>query len=139
MVVVQGNRNVQECLLIEFMSILNIVWDQIIQVVIQDFIIFQNVDIIKIIGNIMKINVLVCFFIGIYFFFQIGCFYNNMLEMYVIISQLILQVVVCEGEVVIKMFIVCGLWIIKKEIFKFVEIFIDKVEDFQIVWVQMVF
>lgn len=138
MVAAQGNRNVQERLLTELMSIPNTAWDQIIQAATQDSTILQNADTIKIIGNIMKTNVSACSSIGTYFFPQIGRLYNNMLEMYATTSQLISQAVAREGEVATKMPIVRGLRTIKKEILKLVETFIDKAEDLQTVRAQMV-
>ncbi|KAH8899549.1 hypothetical protein GQ53DRAFT_315188 [Thozetella sp. PMI_491] len=138
MVAAQGNRNQQERLLAELMSIPNAAWDEIIKQATINPVILQDSDTIKVIGNIMKTNVSACSSIGPYFFPQVGRLYSDMLQMYAATSQLISEAVAREGEIATKMPKVRGLRTIKKEILKLIETFVEKAEDLQAVRAQMV-
>jgi exportin-1 len=104
MVAAQGNRNQQERLLNELMTIPNVAWDEIIKQATVDPSILQDADTIKIIGNIMKTNVSACSSIGSYFYPQIGRIYHDMLQMYRATSQLISEAVAREGTQVFCFF-----------------------------------
>ncbi|KAK3321206.1 CRM1 C terminal-domain-containing protein [Cercophora scortea] len=138
MVAAQGNRNQQERLLAELMSIPNQAWDEIIKAATLNPDILQDANTIKIIGNIMKTNVSACSSIGPYFFPQVGRLYNDMLQMYSATSTLISAAVAREGEIATRMPKVRGLRTIKKEILKLIETFVEKAEDLQAVRAQMV-
>jgi len=98
MVAAQGNRNQQERLLSELMSLPNMAWDQIIKAATDDPTTLQDADTIKIIGNIMKTNVSACSSIGPYFYPQIGRIYHDMLLMYRATSGLISDAVARDGK-----------------------------------------
>jgi len=98
MVAAQGNRNQQERLLGELMSLPNMAWDQIIKAATENPTSLQDADTIKIIGNIMKTNVSACSSIGPYFYPQIGRIYHDMLLMYRETSGLISNAVVRDGK-----------------------------------------
>ncbi|PHH83820.1 hypothetical protein CDD82_9 [Ophiocordyceps australis] len=138
MVAAQGNKNQQERLLFDLMSIPNAAWNEIIKQATLNPSILQDDDTIKIIGNIMKTNVSACISIGPYFYPQIGRIYHDMLEMYRATSTLISEAVARDGELATKMPKVRGLRTIKKEILKLVEVYVEKAEDLQSVRGQMV-
>jgi len=98
MVAAQGNRNQQERLLSELMSLPNQAWDQIIKTATENPVVLQDAETIKIIGNIMKTNVSACSSIGPYFYPQIGRIYHDMLQMYRVTSGQISDSVARDGK-----------------------------------------
>ena len=73
-------------------------WDQIILQANQDPASLQDVDTIKVVGNIMKTNVSACTSIGSYFYPQIGRIYLDMLSMYRATSFMISEAVSRDGK-----------------------------------------
>ncbi len=117
MISAQGQKNVQERLIQELMSIPNtavrrfllplfstsllitvLQWDAIITQANQNSSILQDSETIKVVGNIMKTNVAACSSIGSYFYPQIGRIYLDMLSMYRATSQMISEAVTREGK-----------------------------------------
>ncbi|TKA27175.1 hypothetical protein B0A50_04512 [Salinomyces thailandicus] len=133
MISAQGQKNTQERLIAELMSLPNQAWDQIIQSAHQDPSILQNSETIKIVGNIMKTNVAACTSIGSYFYPQIGRIYMDMLTMYRASSTLIDEAVQREGNIATKMPRVRGLRTIKKEILKLITTYVEKADDLEMV------
>ncbi|KAI9819422.1 MAG: Karyopherin transporter [Thelocarpon impressellum] len=133
MISAQGQKNTQERLIQELMSIPNAAWDQIIQQANQDPASLQDADTIKVVGNIMKTNVAACTSIGSYFYPQIGRIYLDMLSMYRATSQMISEAVVREGAIATKMPKVRGLRTIKKEILKLIDTYVQKADDLEMV------
>lgn len=97
MINAQGQKNIQERLIADLMSLPNTAWDQIIAQAHKDQTFLQDSDTIKVIGNIMKTNVAACTSIGSYFYPQIGRIYMDMLSMYRAASGLIDEAVKREG------------------------------------------
>ncbi|KZF25552.1 exportin KapK [Xylona heveae TC161] len=133
MISAQGQKNLQERLIQELMSIPNTAWDQIIAQANQDPTILQDGDAIKVVGNIMKTNVSACSSIGSYFYPQIGRIYLDMLSMYRATSQMISEAVTREGVIATKMPKVRGLRTIKKEILKLIDIYVQKADDLEMI------
>ncbi|KAK5134269.1 Exportin-1 [Meristemomyces frigidus] len=133
MISAQGQKNMQERLIAELMSLPNAAWDQIIEQAHQNPIVLQNAETIKIIGNIMKTNVAACSSIGSYFYPQIGRIYMDMLTMYRASSQLIDEAVQHDGNIATKMPRVRGLRTIKKEILKLITTYVEKADDLEMV------
>ncbi|EME38538.1 hypothetical protein DOTSEDRAFT_75903 [Dothistroma septosporum NZE10] len=133
MISAQGQKNIQERLISELMSLPNQAWDQIIQSAHQDPSILQNAETIKVVGNIMKTNVAACSSIGSYFYPQIGRIYLDMLTMYRASSQLIDEAVQRDGNIATKMPKVRGLRTIKKEILKLITTYVEKADDLEMI------
>ena len=97
MISAQGQRNIQDRLIENLMSLPNAAWQQIITQANTQPEILQDGDTIKVIGNIMKTNVSACTSVGPQFHSQIGRIYHDMLNMYRASSQLISDAVSREG------------------------------------------
>ncbi|KAI9711412.1 MAG: Exportin-1 [Candelaria pacifica] len=133
MISAQGQKNVQERLIQELMSIPNTAWDTIITQANQNPSILQDAETIKVVGNIMKTNVAACSSIGSYFYPQIGRIYLDMLSMYRATSQMISEAVTREGVIATKTPRVRGLRTIKKEILKLIDTYVQKADDLEMV------
>ncbi|KAI9764098.1 MAG: Karyopherin transporter [Candelina submexicana] len=133
MISAQGQKNVQERLIQELMSIPNTAWDAIISQANQDPSILQDAETIKIVGNIMKTNVAACSSIGSYFYPQIARIYLDMLSMYRATSQMISEAVTREGVIATKTPKVRGLRTIKKEILKLIDTYVQKADDLEMI------
>jgi exportin-1 len=138
MISAQGQKNIQDRLIENLMSLPNQAWDSVIQQANSNPAILQDADTIKVIGNIMKTNVAACTSIGSYFYTQIGRIYNDMLNMYRASSQLISDAVASQGNIATKTPKVRGLKTIKKEILKLVDIYVQKADDLSMVNESMV-
>lgn len=133
MIAAQPQKNAQERLIAELMSLPNAAWDAIIAQATANPQILQDADTIKVIGNVMKTNVSACTSIGSYFYPQIGRIYLDMLSMYRATSQMISEAVQRDGEIATKMPRVRGLRTIKKEILKLIETYVEKADDLEMV------
>ncbi|KAI5808999.1 CRM1 C terminal-domain-containing protein [Peziza echinospora] len=133
MISAQGQKQIQERLIQELMSLPNSAWDHIIREATRDPVFLDNSETVKIIGNVMKTNVSACTSIGSYFYPQIGRIYMDMLHMYRAVSEMISQAVVREGLVATKMPRVRGLRTVKKEILKLIDTYVQKADDLDMV------
>ncbi|KAI9849336.1 MAG: Karyopherin transporter [Sclerophora amabilis] len=129
MISAQGQKNIQERLIQELMSLANTAWDNIIQQAGQNPASLQDGETIKVVGNIMKTNVSACTSIGSYFYPQIARIYHDMLSMYRATSEMISAAVAREGTIATKMPKVRGLRTIKKEILKLIDTYVQKADD----------
>ncbi|KAI9812550.1 MAG: Karyopherin transporter [Phylliscum demangeonii] len=147
MISAQGQKGVQERLIESLMSYPNAAvrrrhaverWFQIIESARADPSVLQDTDRIKIIGNIMKTNVSACSSIGSYFYPQIARIYNDMLSMYRATSEMVSDAVAREGPNATRHLKVRGLRTIKKEILKLVDMFVQKSDDGELVYREIV-
>jgi exportin-1 len=95
--------------------------------------VLNSPDNVKILGNVLKTNVAMCSSVGSPFIIQITRIYMDMLGLYKAVSGLISSAVAAQGEIATKTPRVRALRTIKKEILKFIEAYVSKAEDLQLV------
>ena len=98
MVSAQMDPNQQVKLLEKMMAVPNQIWDSIINRAAENQQVLQDIDIIKQLGHILKINVRSCTSTGHPFVAQLGRIYMDMLNLYKCLSENISQAVALSGK-----------------------------------------
>ncbi|KAL2919489.1 Karyopherin transporter [Polyrhizophydium stewartii] len=131
MISAQINKQQQERLIIKLMESPNRAWDSLMAQAAENVNILASPENIKVLGNILKTNVSSCSSIGPGFVVQMSRIFVDMLNLYKAVSELISQAVVAQGLIATKTPYVRGMRTIKREVLKFVDVFISKAEDLQ--------
>ena len=138
MISAQGQKALQERLIMDLMQLPNEAWDSIIKSANDNPAVLEQPETIKVVGNIMKTNVSACNSVGSYFYPQIGRIYSDMLTMYRASSQLINDSVQRDGTVATRMPKTRGLRTIKKEILKLINTYVERADDLEMIHNAMV-
>ncbi|EPX75247.1 nuclear export receptor Crm1 [Schizosaccharomyces octosporus yFS286] len=133
MISAQPQKQIQERLIFELMSLPNQAWDSVVAQAAQNAQILGDPQIVKTLANVLKTNVAACTSIGTGFYPQIMKNYVDMLGLYKVVSGLISEVVAVQGNIATKTPHVRGLRTIKKEVLKLVDAYISHAEELDLV------
>jgi exportin-1 len=98
MISAQPVKQTQERLIVKFMEMPNIAWDDIMQQARSNVDVLNTPDNIKILGNVLKTNVAACSSIGQGYFVQLGKIYFDLMGLYKAVSGLVSDIVAQQGK-----------------------------------------
>lgn len=133
MISAQPQKQIQERLILDLMSLPNSAWDRIIAQAGQNIDVLNSADNIKVLGNVLKTNVASCSSIGGYFYPQIARIYLDLLGLYKAVSELISDIVASQGNIATKTPRIRALRTIKKEVLRLIEVYVACADDLEAV------
>ena len=104
-------------------------WSKAVTAAKQNTNFLDDADAVKMMGNVLRINVSTCSTIGKGFLSQIGLIYNDMLSLYRAVSEIISSTVARDGEVATRYPKIRSMRIIKKEALRLVDIYVKSCGD----------
>ncbi|KAI8987014.1 nuclear export factor CRM1 [Pilobolus umbonatus] len=129
MVAAQTSGPSQERLMVKFMDLPNVAWENLMNQAKQNTDILNNSGEIKILANVLKTNVAACTSVGSAFIIQLSKIYVDLLALYRIVGNLVSQDVATQGLIATKTPKVRGWRTIKKEILRLIDTYIESTED----------
>ncbi|KAJ2352369.1 Karyopherin transporter, partial [Coemansia sp. RSA 2618] len=120
----QLNTQTQTALISGLMKPYNDVWNNLVQKVGENINVLEDVNVVKQLGNILRVNVSACGAIGKGFISQVGNIYIDMLGLYKAVSEIISSCVARDGAIATKYANVRAMRTIKKEALRLVETYV---------------
>src|ERR1700731_4657467 len=99
MISAQPVKQTQERLIVKFMEMPNVAWDDIMQQARSNVDVLNNPENIKVLGNVLKTNVAACSSIGQGYFVQLGKIYFDLMGLYKAVSGLVSDTVAQQGTI----------------------------------------
>ncbi|ORE03750.1 nuclear export factor CRM1 [Rhizopus microsporus var. microsporus] len=124
MISAQSNKIIQEKLITKFMSIPNMLWQNAILSVKNSSTILKQPQQVKVLTNILKVNIAACSSIGHGYISQLGVIYSDMLELYHTAEMIIIQLLAEQGNIAVKTPNVRGLRSVRKDILQLINTFV---------------
>jgi len=128
-----ADSNYRDTLTSKLMEVPNQMWNEILYQAGRSLEFLQQPDIIKQIGNILKLNVRACSSMGPCFLSQMSRIYLDMLNVYKLYSSLISSAVQTGGVIATKTSVVRSMRSVKKETLTLIETFIERSRETQII------
>ena len=125
----QTEPELQEKLIVKYMSLPNQIWEGIINKASRDITVLTEQECIKQLAHILKTNVRACTAIGHQFITQLGRIYMDMLNIYKVLSENISQAITAKGPSIMKDPIIRSVRTVKKETLKPIASWVSKAED----------
>ena len=125
----QTEPELQEKLIVKYMSLPNQIWEGIINKASRDITVLTEQEFIKQLAHILKTNVRACTAIGHQFITQLGRIYMDMLNIYKVLSENISQAITAKGPSIMKDPIIRSVRTVKKETLKLIASWVSKAED----------
>ena len=125
----QIDAEMQEKLIIKYMSLPNQIWEGIIGRATRDISTLHEQEIIKQLAHILKTNVRACSAIGHPFITQLGRIYMDMLNIYKVLSENISQAITTKGPDIMKEPIIRSVRSVKKETLKLISSWVSKAQE----------
>ncbi|KAJ2767457.1 Karyopherin transporter, partial [Coemansia nantahalensis] len=120
----QLNAQEQTQLIAGLMQPANDVWNQLVQKVGENINVLEDLNTVKQLGNILRMNVSACGAVGKGFISQIGNIYIDMLGLYKAVSEIISACVARDGEIATRYANVRAMRTIKKEALRLVDTYV---------------
>lgn len=125
---------VQQDLLIEkYMYLPNQVWDEIISRASKNVDFLKNMAAVKQLGSILKTNVAACKALGHSYVLQLGRIYLDMLNVYKIMSEYIVQAITASGVNVNNQPLIKVMHVVRKETLTLISEWVSRSNDNQMV------
>ncbi|KAJ1673816.1 Karyopherin transporter, partial [Spiromyces aspiralis] len=129
MVGAQPNPDIQQELVTGLMRLPNSMWSKAVLAAGQNSNFLEDSDAVKMMGNVLRINVSTCSAIGKGFLSQIGLIYHDMLALYKAVSEIISATVARDGEVATRYPKIRAMRIIKKEALRLIDVYVRNCGD----------
>ncbi|CAK9301134.1 unnamed protein product [Gordionus sp. m RMFG-2023] len=121
--------NNQEALIQKYMVLPNQAWDEIVEEASKNVEILKDPNIVKQLGNILKTNIKACKSLEHAYVSQLAKIYLDMLNLYQVMNNNILQAFTANGPLVNKQPLVQGMRAIKKDILRLISAWIGVASD----------
>ncbi|KAL0087845.1 nuclear export factor CRM1 [Phycomyces blakesleeanus] len=129
MISAQHNKPAQERLMVNFMELPNRAWNEVMTQAKQNINILADPAQIKFVTNVLKTNVSACSAVGSPFIIQLSKIYMDLLTLYSSVGKMISQNIAEQGPIATKTPRVRGLRMIKRDILKLVDTYVDAADD----------
>ncbi|KAI9023764.1 nuclear export factor CRM1 [Phycomyces nitens] len=129
MISAQHNKPAQERLMVNFMELPNRAWNEVMAQAKQNINILADPAQIKFVTNVLKTNVSACSAVGSPFIIQLSKIYMDLLTLYSSVGKMISQNIAEQGPVATKTPRVRGLRMIKRDILKLVDTYVEAADD----------
>lgn len=111
----------------------NQVWDEIISRASKNVDFLKNMAAVKQLGSILKTNVSACKALGHAYVIQLGRIYLDMLNVYKIMSENIIQAIAVNGMNVMNQPLIKAMHVVKKETLNLISEWVSRSNDNQMV------
>lgn len=115
MISAQADQAAKDALIEKYMALPNQVWDEIISQASKNVDYLKNMAAVKQLGSILRTNVRACKSLGHSFVLQLGRIYLDMLNVYKIMSENIIQAITVNGIAVNNQPLIKAMHVVKKE------------------------
>lgn len=133
MISAQVDQVQQDALIEKYMFLPNQVWDDIISRASKNVDFLKNMTAVKQLGSILKTNVAACKALGHAYVIQLGRIYLDMLNVYKITSENIIQAIEVNGVVVNNQPLIKSMNVVKKETLNLISEWVSRSNDNQLV------
>lgn len=133
MISAQVDQVQQDALIEKYMFLPNQVWDDIISRASKNVDFLKNMTAVKQLGSILKTNVAACKALGHAYVIQLGRIYLDMLNVYKITSENIIQAIEVNGVVVNNQPLIKAMNVVKKETLTLISEWVSRSNDNQLV------
>ncbi|XP_017473193.1 PREDICTED: exportin-1 [Rhagoletis zephyria] len=133
MISAQVDQVQQDALIEKYMFLPNQVWDDIISRASKNVDFLKNMTAVKQLGSILKTNVAACKALGHAYVIQLGRIYLDMLNVYKITSENIIQAIEVNGVVVNNQPLIKAMNVVKKETLNLISEWVSRSNDNQLV------
>ncbi|KAJ2838956.1 Karyopherin transporter [Coemansia erecta] len=120
----QLNTQTQAMLISGLMKPYNDEWNSLVQRVGENINVLEDLNVVKQLGNILRVNVSACGAVGKGFISQVGNIYIDMLGLYKAVSEIISSCVARDGAIATKYANVRAMRTIKKEALRLVDTYV---------------
>ncbi|KAJ2560614.1 Karyopherin transporter [Coemansia sp. RSA 1822] len=120
----QLNTQTQAMLISGLMKPYNDEWNSLVQKVGENINVLEDLNVVKQLGNILRVNVSACGAVGKGFISQVGNIYIDMLGLYKAVSEIISSCVARDGAIATKYANVRAMRTIKKEALRLVDTYV---------------
>lgn len=115
MISAQVDQAAKDALIEKYMALPNQVWDEIISQASKNVDYLKNMAAVKQLGSILRTNVRACKALGHSFVLQLGRIYLDMLNVYKIMSENVIQAITVNGLAVNNQPLIKAMHVVKKE------------------------
>lgn len=133
MISAQVDQVQQDALIEKYMFLPNQVWDEIISRASKNVDFLKNMTAVKQLGSILKTNVAACKALGHAYVIQLGRIYLDMLNVYKITSENIIQAIEVNGVNVNNQPLIKAMHVVKKETLNLISEWVSRSNDNQLV------
>uniref|UniRef100_A0A1I8MB08 Exportin-1 n=1 Tax=Musca domestica TaxID=7370 RepID=A0A1I8MB08_MUSDO len=133
MISAQVDQVQQDILIEKYMFLPNQVWDEIISRASKNVDFLKNMTAVKQLGSILKTNVAACKALGHAYVIQLGRIYLDMLNVYKITSENIIQAIELNGVNVNNQPLIKAMHVVKKETLNLISEWVSRSNDNQLV------
>ncbi|XP_067621814.1 exportin-1 [Eurosta solidaginis] len=133
MISAQVDQVQRDALIEKYMFLPNQVWDDIISRASKNVDFLKNMTAVKQLGSILKTNVAACKALGHAYVIQLGRIYLDMLNVYKITSENIIQAIEVNGVVVNNQPLIKAMNVVKKETLNLISEWVSRSNDNQLV------
>ncbi|XP_037957389.1 exportin-1 [Teleopsis dalmanni] len=133
MISAQIDQIQQDALIEKYMFLPNQVWDEIISRASKNVDFLKNMTAVKQLGSILKTNVAACKALGHAYVIQLGRIYLDMLNVYKITSENIIQAIELNGVNVNNQPLIKAMHVVKKETLNLISEWVSRSNDNQLV------
>lgn len=133
MISAQVDQVQQDALIEKYMFLPNQVWDEIISRASKNVDFLKNMAAVNQLGSILKTNVAACKALGHAYVIQLGRIYLDMLNVYKITSENIIQAIELNGVNVNKQPLIIAMHVVKKETLNLISEWVSRSNDNQLV------
>uniref|UniRef100_A0A1A9URN0 Exportin-1 n=1 Tax=Glossina austeni TaxID=7395 RepID=A0A1A9URN0_GLOAU len=133
MISAQMDQVQQDALIEKYMFLPNQVWDEIISRASKNVDFLKNMTAVKQLGSILKTNVAACKALGHAYVIQLGRIYLDMLNVYKITSENIIQAIELNGVNVNNQPLIKAMHVVKKETLNLISEWVSRSNDNQLV------
>lgn len=133
MISAQLDQVQQDALIEKYMFLPNQVWDEIISRASKNVDFLKNMAAVKQLGSILKTNVSACKALGHSYVIQLGRIYLDMLNVYKIMSENIIQAIAVNGMNVNNQPLIKVMHVVKKEALTLISEWVSRSNDNQLV------
>ncbi|XP_055376671.1 exportin-1 [Condylostylus longicornis] len=133
MISAQVDQVQQDALIERYMYLPNQVWDEIISRASKNVEFLRNMAAVKQLGSILKTNVAACKALGHSYVIQLGRIYLDMLNVYKIMSENIIQAITVNGMNVNNQPLIKVMHVVKKETLTLISEWVSRSSDNQMV------
>ncbi|XP_037047056.1 exportin-1 [Bradysia coprophila] len=133
MISAQTDQVVQDALIEKYMMLPNQVWDDIISQASKNVDFLKNMAAVRQLGSILKTNVRACKALGHSYVIQLGRIYLDILNVYKIMSENIIQAITVNGMNVNNQPLIKAMHVVKKETLTLVSEWVTRSTDDQMV------
>eukprot|EP01137_Pigoraptor_chileana_P009639 Opistho-2@3850 len=129
MIGAQSDALLRERWIEQFMHMPNQIWESIVDDARNNPSVLENLDRVRQLSNILKINIRACTSIGHAFVSQLARIYYDMLNVYKCVSEIVSMAISSHGETATRMPICKAIFGVKKDTLKLIETWVTRSED----------